>query len=236
MTEDMDKITNGEVRALLFDFNGVIVDDEPIHFEASQRILNEFGIRISRQEYDAEFLGLNDRECLDLALTRYFRKAFSQSELEEIVQRKSRYYSDLVGDNPPFVPGSIEFIKEASGRFRLAIVSGALRKDIEHTLSVANLSSLFPVIISADDVKSSKPDPEGFNLAIARLDSTLTPSECVVIEDSARGIRAAKRAGTRCLALTTTLDRSALIEADWTLDGFPSFTALPWKISQTTKL
>lgn len=220
----MDKISKTLVKALLFDFNGVIVNDEPIHFEATRRVLAELGISITQEKYEAEFLGRNDSECLQAAIGDH-----NSARLEEIVARKSRYYFDLVGNNPPFVAGAINFIKEASRRFRLAVVSGALRSEILHNLSIGTLSGYFPVIVSADDVTSSKPDPEGFNLAMARLDITLEPGECIVIEDSTRGIQAARRAGMRCLALTTTLNRTALVEADWTLDAFPSMSDLPWE-------
>jgi len=223
MIKGMDKTSNARIKALLFDFNGVIVNDEPIHFEATRRVLAELGIAISLEKYNAEFLGCNDRECLQSLITNH-----NPSKLEEIVDRKSRYYFDLIDNNPPFVHGAIDFIKEASSRFKLAIVSGALRREISHNLLAGNLLSYFPVIISADDVTSSKPDPEGFNLAMARLDTMLVPSECVVIEDSQRGIQAARCAGMRCLALTTTFDRNALIDADWTLDAFPSISDLPW--------
>lgn len=224
MIEGMDKISKHRVKALIFDFNGVIVNDEPLHFEATTRVLAELGIAITKDKYEAEFLGRNDYECLQAAIGHK-----NVAKLEEIVTRKSRYYSDLVGNSPPFVSGAIDFIKETSRRYKLAIVSGALRHEIIHNLNAGNLLSYFPVIISADDVTSSKPDPEGFNLAMARLDTNLVPSECVVIEDSKRGIQAALRAGMRCLALTTTLDRNALVEADWTLDAFPSIADLPWE-------
>jgi HAD superfamily hydrolase (TIGR01509 family) len=186
------------------------------------------GITITREKYEAEFLGCNDRECLENALAQDRRRRITQLELEEIVERKSRYYFDLIGNDPPFVAGAIDFIRQASTRYQFAIVSGALRKEIIHNLTVANLLSFFAVIISADDVTSSKPDPEGFNLAVARLDTNLVPGQCIVIEDSARGVQAAKRAGMRCLALTTTLERSLLTEADWILDSFPQPADVPW--------
>lgn len=224
MIEGMDKTSKHLVKALIFDFNGVIVNDEPLHFEATTRVLAELGIAITKEKYEAEFLGRNDYECLQAAIGDH-----NSARLEEIVHRKSRYYFELVGSNPPFVAGVIDFIKQASSCYKLAIVSGALRQEIIHNLNAGNLLSYFPVIISADDVTSSKPDPEGFNLAMRRLDSKLVPNECIVIEDSKRGIQAAKRAGMRCLALTTTLDRSALVEADWTLDAFPPMSNLPWE-------
>jgi len=230
MLSRMDKPINDGIRAIVFDFNGVIVDDEPIHFEATKRVLGEIGIEVSRSRYNTEFLGCNDRECLETAIVQHTRKPIRASDLEEIVNRKSQYYFNLTRDGPPFVPGAIDFIRQVSGDFSLAIASGALRIEIEHVLAVGGLTRFFSVIISADDVSSSKPDPEGFNSAIAALDSQLRPGDCVAIEDSSRGIRAAKLAGMKCLALTTTLDRSVLSEADWILDSFPSPEALPWNV------
>ena len=165
MTNEMDKTLDAEVRALLFDFNGVIVNDEPIHFEATKRVLGELGIRITPEEYETEFLGRNDHECLHAAVHRHQGHQITPPELKEIVDRKSRCYLDLVRNDPPFVAGAVDFIKEASSRFSLAIVSGALRREILHNLKAGDLSRFFPVIISADDVTSSKPDPEGLNRA-----------------------------------------------------------------------
>jgi HAD superfamily hydrolase (TIGR01509 family) len=208
-------------QALLFDFNGVIVDDEAQHYEALQHVLAGEGIALSRESYWEEFLGFDDRMC--------FREAFRRAEqplddgaLERLVAAKSREYEAMTASTLALVPGVTQFVTRAAERFRLGVVSGALRREIERALERAELLPLFEVLVSADEVAVCKPDPTGYRAAHAALQAggAVPANRCVVIEDSLPGMLAARRAGMPCVMLTTSHPPHALREADLVWDSF----------------
>jgi HAD superfamily hydrolase (TIGR01509 family) len=219
---------NQTIRAIIFDFNGVICNDEPIHFQATTRVLSELGISLSDEEYNQNFLGCADRESFGKIITERSSKPVGKLEVEQLIARKSDYYLDVVSAGPPFVPGAIEFIREAARSYHLAIASGALRREIDFVLSAGGLIDFFPVVISADDNSYSKPHPHVYQRVLEKMGRGLLPADCVAIEDSARGVASAKNAGMKCLALTTTLSHEVLSNADWILPGFPPLESVPW--------
>jgi len=227
---------NQTIRAIIFDFNGVIVDDEPIHFKATSRVLSELGIFLSDEEYNQNFLGCADRESFSKIISERSSKPVASPEVEKLIARKSDYYLDVISAGPPFVPGAIDFIREAAGGYRLAIASGALRREIDFVLSAGGLTDFFPVVISADDTSYSKPHPEAYQRVLEQMDGGLQPADCVAIEDSTRGVASAKNAGMKCLALTTTLSHERLRDADWILPGFPPLKSVPWSAYSETVL
>jgi beta-phosphoglucomutase len=204
-----------ETPALLFDFNGVIVDDEEHHRAAFTTVLAQDAIPLSRDAYYAHYLGLNDRTCF---LTAYERagKPLSPGRAEQLVAEKSRAYEGAVADALALIPGAPAFVSRAAEQFRLALVSGALRREIETGLERSGLRSCFEVIVAAEDVAACKPDPAGYQQACAALARRrpLTPARCVVIEDSLPGLAAARAAGMRCAMLATSHARSVLVDAD----------------------
>ena len=215
MTEAFRTMTE----ALLFDFNGVITDDEEQHRAAFAELLAEAGIPLSREQYYADYLGCDDRS----AFLEAFRRAgqpLDPRTLETLVARKSRFYARLVGTTPALVPGAAQFVRAAAARFRLGLVSGAQRQEIEPALAGAGLADCFSVIVAAEDVPRCKPDPAGYLAARAALgrDTPLPAGRCVVLEDSLAGLDAARAAGMRCVMLTTSHDAAALAAADlvWT--------------------
>jgi len=219
---------NNTIRAIIFDFNGVICDDEPIHFKATSRVLAELGIFLSDEDYNQNFLGCADRESFAKIISERGNRPIGSAELEELITRKSDYYLEVVSGGPPFVSGAIEFIREASRSYWLAIASGALRREIDFVLRAGGVCDFFRVIISADDTTHSKPHPEVYQKVLERMNVDLLPENCVAIEDSARGVVSAKSAGMKCLALTTSLSHEALSLADWVLPGFPPLASAPW--------
>jgi beta-phosphoglucomutase len=205
--------------ALLFDFNGVITDDEEQHRAAFAALLAEAGIPLSREQYYADYLGCDDRS----AFVEAYRRAgqpLDPPTLATLVARKSRAYTRLVGTTPALVPGAARFVRAAAARFRLGLVSGAQRQEIEPALSGAGLADCFAVIVAAEDVPRCKPDPSGYLAARAALgrDTPLLAERCVVLEDSLAGLGAARAAGMRCVMLTTSHDAAVLTAADlvWT--------------------
>ncbi len=207
--------------ALLLDYNGVVVSDEHLHFESFREALRESGIAIDRAEYDRTYLGVDDRAA--------FRKAFelhgkrcSADEMEEQVQAKSRRYQALAADRLEVVPGVGRFVREAARRCHVAVVSGALRSEIPFGLERAGITDLVEVLLSSDDVSTSKPDPTSYRTALQRLAAAHAAAEwrAVVIEDSLPGIGAARALGAGCVALTTSHPASELGHADLVWDSF----------------
>jgi HAD superfamily hydrolase (TIGR01509 family) len=192
------------IQAVLFDFNGVLVDDEPQHCEALQRVLADDGITLSREEYYAHYLGLDDRAGFIEAYRRA-QRTLTTEFLKFLVDKKSNLYLELVETTLRLVPGAQEFVRHAAQHFRLGIVSGALRREIDTLLARTELTLQFEVIVAAGDVPQSKPHPAGYLAALQtfNLRSPIKAANCVVIEDSLHGLQAARAAGMPCIVLTT---------------------------------
>ena len=214
--------------AILFDFNGVIIDDEPQHCDALAATLDEYGFALDRDTYYREYLGFDDRECFRFAFGRMGR-ATDEPVLLEAMERKSGHYERAIRASMQLVPGAIEFVEDAAlDGFQLAIVSGALRREIELVLQLAGLRAHFAEIVAAEDVSACKPDPQGYNRARAAL--ALAPQRCIVIEDSLPGLQAARAAGLRCAMLATSHDQDACVGADVVWRDFTGHdpAELPW--------
>jgi HAD superfamily hydrolase (TIGR01509 family) len=199
-------------RAILFDFNGVIVNDEPQHCDALIAALETYGYTLGRPEYYRHYLGFDDRECFRFTFERMGLRA-DDALLQEAIGRKAELYERAIRSSLELVPGSVDFVRQAAGAgYQLAVVSGALRREIEMILSAADLRDHFEVIVAAEDVTRCKPDPEGYQTARAALG--LSARDCVVIEDSRPGLEAARSAGLRCVMITTSHTAAELGEAD----------------------
>lgn len=216
------------VRAILFDFNGVIVNDEPQHCEALIATLNGYGFRLDRDGYYLDYLGFDDRACFRFAFARMGRPV-DEATLLEAIERKAKRYQEAIRASLELVPGAADFVREAAaGGYRLAVVSGALRREIELVLTESGLRPHFPVIVAAEDVVRCKPDPEGYRRAREALG--VDPGSCLVIEDSLPGLEAARQAGIRCLMLATSHGPEQLAQADqvWTDFRGRHPSELPW--------
>jgi HAD superfamily hydrolase (TIGR01509 family) len=207
--------------ALLFDYNGVITDDEEQHRATFAELLAEAGIALSRDQYYADYLGCDDRTSFLQAFHRA-GKPLDRVALETLVARKSQAYARLTGSGLTLVPGVAAFVRAASGRFRMGLVSGAQRREIEPALADAGLAECFEVIVAGEDVPRCKPDPAGYLAARAALarGGPLEPRRCVAIEDSLAGLAAARAAGMRCVMLTTSHPAAALGAADLVWSSF----------------
>ena len=201
------------VRALIFDFDGVIADTEPLHYRAFQEVLEPLGVGYSWKEYKDLYLGFDDREALRYRYERV-RKPLTDSDLTALAARKAEAFLRLVsrGVVKPY-PGVVDLVRAQAAIRPVAVCSGAIRSDILPILDAIGLRDVFKVIVTAEDVLTSKPDPAGYRLAVARL-GDLQPRECVAIEDTPAGITAAKAAGLRVIAVTNTYGRDMLSDAD----------------------
>jgi beta-phosphoglucomutase len=214
--------------AILFDFNGVIIDDEPQHCDALIATLAEYGYPLDRETYYRDYLGFDDRECFRFTFARN-GGLVADARVAEAIERKNEHYLRAVRSQMRLVPGAAEFVAAAAGEgHRLAIVSGALRREIELVLELAGLRRHFSEIVSAEDVSACKPDPQGFTRARESLG--LPAGRCVVIEDSLPGLAAARAAGLRCVMLTTSHPENALAAGDAVWRDFVGRAPrdLPW--------
>ena len=205
------------LRAVIFDFNGIIVDDEPIHFELFQRVFAEEGIDLTKDAYYARYLGFDDRGAFSFGY-REHERSLSQEKLVELIERKAVYYQEAIRNHVALFPGVRELVAGLARNLPLAVASGALRHEIETILTTAGLIGHFQAIVSAEDVERGKPEPDIFLKALATLNAQSTDAieagQCVVIEDSKEGIKGARRAGMKCLAVTNSHPAELLGEAD----------------------
>jgi HAD superfamily hydrolase (TIGR01509 family) len=217
------------LRAILFDFDGVIADSEPSHLEAFREVVAGEGVTLQEETYYRRYLGLDDRACLRAILADAGRIVTEES-LEVLFRRKSERYQRGLRENPVLKDGAPDFVRRASARFPLIVASGALRDEIELVLEGAGLRSCFADIVSAEDVRHCKPHPEPFLTALDRLNRKtaptppIAPRECLVIEDALHGIAAAHEAGMKCLAVAGSYPAYRLGAADMVV---PSLEGLP---------
>ncbi len=206
------------LKAIIFDFNGVILNDEPLHFAAMRDTVADFGINLTEKAYWSKYLPFDDAECLE-AICRDHSFPLSSEERENALARKCQYYEQLIKRGLPLLPGVPQFIQAAAGLYPLALASGARRDEIETTLESTGLKRYFLVVVAAEDFLRGKPHPESYLLALNRLNAALKippikPEECLVIEDSVGGVNGARAAGMKCLAVTNSYPREALTAAN----------------------
>ena len=221
------------IRALIFDFNGVIADDETPHVVCFQQALAEFGLALTTEEYYQTYLGMDERTCTHMLLTA--RDGIcNDRDLQHIADRKIELFRlHTAQHKPALFPGVVGFVKAARPEYRLAIASGGRREQIDYALRGTAIEHDFEVILSAEDCPVGKPDPAIYLLTLQRLNEQqrevppLNPRECVVIEDSKAGIRSAHSAGMRVLGLATTYPASHLTEADLVLSTLSGITPTP---------
>jgi len=207
-------------QAVLFDFNGLIVNDEPVHYELFRRVLTKEGITLTEKEYWSEYLGYDDKGLFE-AIFEKNKKSLPPKKLKTLIAQKNTLYLPTMKEKMKLFPGVVEFIQTVQEKYPTAIVSGALRSEIDFVLKESEIT--FPLIISADDTKHGKPDPEGFVLALMKLKKIhpeVRPENCLVLEDSLAGIEAAHRTQMKVVALTHTYPRQELGNADWVVDTF----------------
>jgi len=209
------------VRAMIFDFNGVIIDDEHLHFLAFQKTLAERGHAIEEPEYLARYLGLDDRGFFTRALADR-GEGLAPDAIWALVEKKALHYEAELEGHMRLVDGAVDLVRDAATRVPLAIASGARRREIELVVARAGIAQCFSAIVSADEVARGKPAPDGYLAALALLQKqhpSLDAASCLVVEDAVNGVRAAHAAGMRAVALTSSLDAAALAEADLVVDS-----------------
>jgi beta-phosphoglucomutase len=197
-----------QVRAVIFDFNGTLSNDEPILFEIFRDLFAEHGRTLSAQQYFGELAGLSDPEIVRTWLGE------ENPAVEEVIERRVARYLERVADGSSVSEEVRAAVRYAAERVPVAVVSGAARAEIEPVLDAAGLAALVSVVVPAEDVAAGKPDPAGYLRALELLGGDLAAADVLVFEDTEAGIAAAKAAGMRCIAVLGTLAPERLAAAD----------------------
>ncbi len=206
------------LRAVIFDFDGVITDSEVLHLRAYNKVLAQYGIEISTKDYYREYLGLSDLDCFKALVDKRVLQRPAKS-IESLAEEKTEVFERLAETEGSIIEGVRDFLLMLSrNKIPMAICSGALLTEIELVLEQARLRSFFEVIVSAEYVKKGKPSPEGFLLTLKKLNhgrqNAISASQCVVIEDSHWGLEAAGAAGMHSVAVTNSYDADELTLAE----------------------
>jgi len=205
------------LKAIVFDFDGVIANSEPLHLRAFQDVLVDRRVRLTEREYYDRYLGFDDAGVFQ-AIAAAQSIAWSANDIDALVARKALRIEELERNVSILFPGADDVIRRAAGRVPLAIASGALGAEIHRILDREHLTQFFSAIVSADDTPVSKPSPEPYALAVARLSdaagTSLSAVDCVSIEDSVWGLESARAAGLRTVGVTHTYPAAALSSAD----------------------
>ncbi|MCB1007913.1 MAG: HAD family phosphatase [Acidobacteria bacterium] len=221
------------LRGVLFDFNGVLVDDEPLHFRLFRRVLAEEGVELDEATYYERYLGMDDRGALDAALSDAGRSADPMG-LARLVARKAAFYQrEIRREGYPFFGGALELVRDvAAAGWTLGVVSGALRDEVEGALLQGGVAELFKTLVTAEDVERGKPDPEGYRVALRALNAEpplparlVHPHEVLAIEDSAAGLAAATGSGLRTLGVAQSRAREVLTAAEAVVDRVAELSA-----------
>lgn len=223
------------IKAIFFDFNGVIIDDETIQMKAYQEVLRAHDIELTEEWY-FDALGMDDRTFVRAMFERA-KKPLNDAVWESVLAEKTGHHRKMIEDQLPIFPGVITFLKATSRHFSLGLVSMANKTEVGYVFQRAGLTPLFSVVVTAEDASACKPDPACYVTGLAKLNAKrqherllpLLPSECLAIEDSPPGIRSARTAGMRTLGITNTVSEEALRAAgadvvtaslaDWTVDA-----------------
>ena len=215
------------LQAIVFDFDGVIANSEPLHLLAFQQALAEDGVELSAADYYARYLGYDDVGMFE-ALGRDRRLPMEDGRVAELVARKGDRMQDLLRSGSVLFPGALEFIREAASVVPIAIASGAMRHEIDEIIDAAGVSNLFATIVAAGDTPESKPSPAPYRLAFQQLRERtgreLDPRRSVAIEDSKWGLESARGAGLRLVGVTSSYAADELSGAELVVNGLDALT------------
>jgi beta-phosphoglucomutase len=223
------------IQAIFFDFNGVIIDDEPLQLAAYRSLLGEQGIELTDSDYYGA-LGMDDKTFVRYAYA-LGHKILTDDVLKIMLEDKVVRHRKLIEAELPLFAGVVTFLKAASRRYSLGLVSMAMLSEIRYVLDRARLRELFRAIVSAEDVNVCKPAPDCYRIGLEKLNEKrraenlqpLPANQCLVIEDSPPGIESGRQAGMRTLGITNTVSEEQLRAAgaevvtaslaDWTVDA-----------------
>ena len=215
------------IKAVVFDFDGVIANSEPLHYSAFRDVLQEMGVVFTEQEYYASYLGYDDVGVFR-AVAGANGLTWPPERIGQLVRRKAVRLEALERERSVLFPGAADAIRRLAAAFPLAIASGALRAEILRVLRDADLERFFRAVVAAEDTMVSKPAPDPYLRAVSLLSSSLgqslAPGECAAIEDSRWGLDSARAAGLRTIAVTHTYPANSFGAVDLTIDTLDALT------------
>jgi HAD superfamily hydrolase (TIGR01509 family) len=202
------------LKAVIFDFDGVVADSELLHYKALNKAFAMRGLDVPKEIHWQKYLGYTDLENI-LAVNEDYKMNWTQADIKQLSELKTANFHALARTEAPIIDGVEAFVKILKGNgLPLAICSGAIREDIDLMLKHSGFAHVFEVIVSADDVQKGKPDPQGYLLALEKLNQKqirkINVGDCVVIEDSHWGLQAAAAAGMHRVAVTNTYPKDHL--------------------------
>ena len=216
--------------AVIFDFDGVLVDSEPFHQASINTVLAPLGLELSQEEYEEHYLGFDDRGVFQHRFHAAHRP-LEQAELRKLVAEKAIAFARLIEERGiQAFPGAVELLAALKAeKVPLALCTGATHRDVSIILHQVRGLDNFDAIVTADEVAASKPDPTCYRLALEKLWQThpqrnIRPAHALAIEDSPWGIEAAQGAGLRVAGVETSYVAPRLHQADFTLPGFVGIT------------
>jgi beta-phosphoglucomutase-like phosphatase (HAD superfamily) len=190
-------------RAVILDFNGTLAEDEALLLGIYEELLREHGLEYERGEYP-RYAGLPDRAMFG-PLFEADGRALEATTADRLLRERVARYRSAVSDGHPVADETVAFVRAVAARVPVGIASGAFREEIEHVLELAGLAELVSVIVSIDEVRAGKPDPESFTAALAHINrdrsEAIAPEHTLVVEDATDGARAAAAAGMGCVAI-----------------------------------
>jgi beta-phosphoglucomutase len=209
-------------RGIVFDFDGVLVDSEPLHLRALQAVIAPLGLSVGRAEYYERYLGYDDMGAFH-AIAHDHGVAVTDNDVRALIAQKSAIYQSLLEAGDILYPGAATCVERLATEFSLGIASGALRQEIEAILQATGLGAHFRFIVASGDTPAGKPAPDPYVRAAAL--HRLAPSDCIAIEDSRWGIESARAAGMKCVGITHTYPASELGTADAVIEALDEFTS-----------
>jgi beta-phosphoglucomutase len=213
-------------RAILFDFDGTLVNSEPLHFFAFAEVLRGEGIEVSESEYYRELVGMDDRRGFDYVFSKHGRPLDPKTRLRLMADKTQMMMRQIRGRKYQALPGVEEFVRSVWRHYPLAVCTGALREEVDVMLDGVNLRDCFCCVVAAEDVTAGKPDPEGYLLAMKlvaeKLRRRLQPGDCLVIEDAPVVVRSVRAAGFPVLAVATSRRADKLADANWVVPSLRS--------------
>jgi beta-phosphoglucomutase len=209
------------IQAIVFDFDGVLADSEPLHLRVYQELLEPEGIHLDKDTYCAKYLGYDD-EGVFQQVAKDYGLLLGDEEIELLIEEKARRFETLVSGGNVLYPGADGCVRRVAAAWPIGIASGALRAEIELMLRGAGLLDRFRFIVSSGETEHTKPAPDPYVRA-AELHG-VPAAACVAIEDSHWGLQSARAAGMRTIAITHTYPRASLTEADLVIDSLDELT------------
>ena len=215
------------IRAVVFDFDGVLANSEPLHFRAFRDVLAQISLTLTEAAYYERYLGYDDVGAFR-AIAADAGLTLGEGTIADLVGRKAVHLEALERDASVLFPGAREAILRMARHGPVAIASGAIRPEILRVLEREGLRAPFQVLVAAGDTPASKPDPAPYLKAVQLLAGVtggpFQPGECVAIEDSRWGLQSAKGAGLHTVAVTHSYQRADLLDADAVIDHLDELT------------